>query len=1015
MDNVINNDILHSGVAHDENPPGRGSGRYEWGTGENPNQHKFDFLSEVERLRKNGFTDEEIAKALISPNSKVGELNQLIFARTSITTDQVKQLRARGLTEKQIAQQLLGAGASVNDLKAKIAIAEKRERHELISKVTELYAKTKTDANPEGNKSEVARQLGLSESTVRGLLKAGKEEKDQKYWQTAEALKKAIAESPVGIIDVSKYTEHDLGVTDNTKKIAIALLQEEGYVKTWVAVDQMGTNHQTSMMVLTAPPGEGETIHDMYRKAQINKLEISGVKEYSPDGGVNFFVPEPPSSMSSDRIYIRKASEGGSDKDGVIEIRPGLKDLTLGDSQYAQVRIAVDDSHYMKGMAIYSNDIPKGYDVVYNTSKPDDWPMMGPNKDEEILKRLKPDKDAPFGATIKAGGQTYYEDPKGKYVLDENGIYRKAKKGEVGQYSLSPVNKINDEGDWDKWSRTLSAQFLSKQPLQLINQQLDFTVKDKKSELDKILSLTNPIVKKHLLEDFADQCDKQAADLSASGIKNQAYQVILPVTKIPENEVYAPNFKHGDTVALVRYPHAGLFEIPILKVNKNNEAGKAIIGNSRDAIGINPKTAAILSGADFDGDTVIVIPMKSNNIKIKNRKPFKELMDWDFHNIYRLPENAKPVKESTKQLEMGKVTNLIADMTLAAAPDEDILKAVKHSMVVIDCVKHRLDIKQSEIDNDIIALKKEYQGVNSKGQAKGASTIITRAGSEGYVKQRKEIRRESEMTPEELKAFRAGKKIYRDTEKVIDKVRIKDPEKMTEEEKQRFAEGKKIYRESTPRYKTEKIQKMYLTDDARTLMRDPNNQKEVAYANFANALKTIAQEARKEYRSIKPTPVDPKARATYKTEVEELKQALKKAQANHPKERRAQQLANKLLREKLKSNPELEFDKEHYGREKNRLLTYARSVYGAHSEKIVITDKQWNAIQSNALSSSTVSSIFMKSDKDRFKQLALPKNKKSLSKNDVSLAIAMKNSGMYTNKEIAEKLGISVSTLYEYL
>lgn len=331
MGNVTNNDILHSGVAHDENPPGRGSGRYGWGTGETPFQHQFNFLSEVNRLRKEGFSDDEIAKVLISPKSKAGELKQMIFARTSITTEEVRKLRNAGFTEKQIAEKLLGSDASVSDLKAKIAIAEKREHQEMVKKVTEEYAKTITDANPQGNKSEVARKLGIRESSVRGYLKAGAEGKDQKYWQTADALRKAIAESPVGIIDVSKFTEHELGVAENTKKVAIAILQEEGYVKTWVSVPQLGTNEKTSMMVLTAPPGEGETIHDMYVKAQRNKLDISSIKEYSPDGGVNFFVPEPPSSMSSDRIYIRRASEGGSDKDGVIEIRPGLKDLTLGD------------------------------------------------------------------------------------------------------------------------------------------------------------------------------------------------------------------------------------------------------------------------------------------------------------------------------------------------------------------------------------------------------------------------------------------------------------------------------------------------------------------------------------------------------------------------------------------------------------------------------------------------------------------------------------------------------------
>lgn len=1014
---LMNNDILHTGVAHDENPPGRGSGRHPWGSGENPYQHQFTLYSEVERLRKNGFTDDEIAKALIGPKSKKSELKATIFAQTQVSKAKVEQLRQAGKTDKEIVDIVLGKdmGFTVNDLKAKLAIADKRERQEMVKKVTELYAKTITDKNPEGNKSEVARQLGIRESSVRSYLNEARASNSIKYWETADKLKQAIEKSESGIIDISKNTELSLGVTDNTKKVAVALLQEEGYVKSWVKIPQMGTNNSTSMMVLAAPPGEGETIHDVNVKIQKNKFNIASIDEYSPDGGVHFFVPEPPTSVSSDRIYLRKASEGGKDKDGVIEIREGTKDLSLGNSRYAQVRIAVDGTHYMKGMAIYSNDIPDGYDVVYNTSKPDDWPLKGPDKNKEVLKRLKDDPDNPFGATIKAGGQSYYKDPKGNYIQNGDG-YKKAKKSDTGdRYSLSPLNKINEEGDWDTWSRNLSSQFLSKQPIKLINQQINLTVASKKAELDDISNLTNPVIKKKLLTDFADQCDRQAADLSVKGVRNQAFQVILPITKMKENEVYAQNFKDGDTVALVRYPHSGIFEIPILTVNNKNPSAKKIMGKARDAIGINPKTAAILSGADFDGDTVVVIPMKSNNITVKNRPYFKELTDWDFHDIYRLPDNAPTPKDSMKQMEMGKTTNLIMDMTLDDAPDEDLIKAVRHSMVVIDCVKHRLDVKQSEKDNDIIALKKKYQGVGKTGSPKGASTIITRAKSEAHPNKRKEVTRESDMTPEELKAFRAGKKVYRETGEVADRKRIKDPEKMTPEEKARYEQGYKIYRQTKPTLRTEKIATMYTVDDAMDLVRDKNNPKEVAYAKYANTLKDLANKARTESRSIKPTPVDPVAKKAYTTEIAELNSMLKEAKSNSPRERQAQRLANKLMQEKLKNNPELELDTEHYSREKGRVLTTARSAVGAHKDKIYITDNQWKAIQSNALSTNTVYEILMNSDTDRFRELATPKNKTSLSKAQIAKAKAMLDSGMYSNAEIAESLGISTSTLYSYL
>lgn len=155
-------------------------------------------------------------------------------------------------------------------------------------------------------------------------------------------------------------------------------------------------------------------------------------KYHSEDGGETFKKLQRPSSMSSDRVYIRYGDEGGLDKDGVIEIRRGVADLNLGKSHYAQVRIMVDDSHYLKGMAVYSDDIPEGYDVVFNTNKKSGTPKM------KVLKPIKDDPDNPFGASIKANGQSTYI-------------------GEDGKEHLSPINKLKEEGDWDTMAKNLSA------------------------------------------------------------------------------------------------------------------------------------------------------------------------------------------------------------------------------------------------------------------------------------------------------------------------------------------------------------------------------------------------------------------------------------------------------------------------------------------------------------------------------------------------------------------------------
>ena len=52
---------------------------------------------------------------------------------------------------------------------------------------------------------------------------------------------------------------------------------------------------------------------------------------------------------------------------------------------------------------------------------------------------------------------------------------------------------------------------------------------------------------------------------------------------------------------------------------------------------------------------------------------------------------------------MGKISNLITDMTLLGASEDKLARAVRHSMVVIDDEKHHLDYKQSEKDNNIAA------------------------------------------------------------------------------------------------------------------------------------------------------------------------------------------------------------------------------------------------------------------------------------------------------------------------
>lgn len=952
-------DLIHSGVAHDDNPPGRGSGRYGYGTGENPYQHQYDFIA------------------------------------------QEKKLKAQGIPENMRAKMLLGEKAKSIDLRAELTIAKNQIDKGNIQTAMKLYEKT-------GSYSEVGRLMGKNESSVRTLLKRAVAEKQDRYTNTAEMLKEACKKQG-GMIDVSKYSELYLGVPKHTLDVAVAMLEKEGYLKSYTSYDQLGTNNKTNLVILAEP---GLTHKDVYQ----NRYNIKGVVEFTPDTGKTWWAPEFPESVDSKRIYVRYAEDGGVEKDGVIELRKGVEDISLGGSKYAQVRVAVDGTHYMKGMAVYGEDIPDGYDIVYNTNKKRGTPMKdgsavynpedGTWSGKEVLKRMKidnktgeVDRDNPFGALIKSpkdrdgeimpGGQRHY--------TDEN-----------GNDKLSPINKLQDEGDWDSWSRNLASQFLSKQPLKLINQQIKVSTDQKKQELDEILKLTNPVVKKRLLEDFADGCDANADDLSVKGFKNQAFQVLLPIPQLKDDEIYAPRFQHGDTVALVRYPHGGIFEIPKLKVNNKNEHAKAVMENATDAVGINQHVAEILSGADFDGDTALVIPMRSNGINISSSKPLDGLKNFDPKALYKLPDDAPWMSSKTKGIQMGVVTNLITDMTVAGASDDDICRAVRHSMVVIDAQKHHLDYKQSAKDNDIDDLKRRYQGVNKQGKpGGGASTVLSRASAKVKVDKLKETVNTKDMTPEELKRWNEGKKVWRPVNEKKKKL-ISDPAEMTSEERELYNAGKKVYR-VTNENRQEDRTRMSLVDDAMELVRDPSNAKEVAYAKYANELKSLANQARKEYRSIKPTPVNKESRDTYSKEVASLMDKLRNAELNNPKERMAQAIANGILSQKLADNPGM--DVEHKKRAASVALSQGRAMVGAKKDKIDITDEEWEAIQANAISNDRLSRIVQNSDIDKLKQRATPRNSGSLSSSQEARIKQMVSTGLYTQGEIANILGVSASTV----
>lgn len=866
----------------------RRSGRYPWGSGAKKSRNASDFLSTVDVLEKDGFNEKQIAEYF-------------------------------GLQTKQLRAYKSNAHNEVRAAKAAMA----------------LRLKDKGYSN-----SEIGRRMGINESSVRSLLDPAISMRKNASTNTAEMLEKEIASKKY--IDVGGGVENQIGVSRNTLDNAVEQLRAKGYTYHYLKVEQLGTGKFTSIKVLAAPDVT-------YKEVKDNQSKVTSPGFYSEDLGQTVVGIKPPSSISSKRILVNYGDQGGSDKDGVIELRRGVKDLDLGAARYAQVRVAVDGTHYLKGMAMYSDDIPKGYDVIFNTNKNSSTPKL------DVFKKMKDDPENPFGATIRQ--KTYI--------------------GKDGKEHLSALNIVNEEGDWNTWKKTLSSQMLSKQSTALAKKQLKLAYDIKKEEFDEICSLKNPVIKKCLLDKFADNCDSSAVHLKAAGLPRQASKVILPFPEMKDSEIYAPSYRNGEKVVLIRYPHGGTFEIPELVVNnKSNKKAKGLIGNAQDAVGINPRVAERLSGADFDGDTVLVIPV--GKVKIKTSAPLKGLKNFDPKVAYPgYPGMPKPGEKGSgfdKQGKMGDISNLITDMTIKGAPADDIAAAVRHSMVVIDAEKHNLNWRQSYLDNGIANLKAKYQGASNAG----ASTLISRAKGDKRVPKRKDGYK---VDPE------TGRKIFTETGETYEK------------------NGKQVVR-------LQKSSKMYETEDAYSL--SSGTAMENTYADHANKLKALANSARKTSLTTKPIPYSPEAKAKYRQEVDSLNAKLNIALKNRPLERKAQLLANERVKLVRQNNPDM--DKDDIKKLKNQALTQARLQTGASKKArlVDITDREWEAIQSGAISTNKLSQIIQNSDLDILKQRSMPRESRGISDAKRARAKMLESNG-YTLAEIADSLGVSTSTISKVL
>lgn len=985
----------------------RRSGRYPWGSGEDPYQHGQDFLSRVDELKKTGWKE---------------------------TTENIK--KEFGMNSTQYRREKM------------IATEERR-----------LYqVSTAKSLREDGlNNSEIARKMGTNESTVRGWLNQDSTSKLTQTRELANQLKKLADD--YRMVDVGAQVNRELNVSRERLDTALYMLQREGYHVYGGGVPQVtNKGQQTNQKVLAKPDVKHGEIYD-YDK-------VHTIKDYiSRDGGQTLEKKFTyPSSLDSKRIQVRYKEDGGEQRDGLIELRRGVPDLSLGDSRYAQVRILVDGTHYMKGMAVYSDDLPPGVDVIFNTNKSKSVSKM------DTLKKIKNDPENPFGSNIKdadQGGQYWYDPKTGKRVS--------ANDTSVKNKKLGLINKRADEGDWTEWADKLPSQFLSKQSNQLAKKQLDLAKAEKTAELDEIMQLNNPVIKKYYLNKFASNCDAAAVDLKAAALPGQKYHVMIPINTLKDNEVYAPQYEQGSKLALIRYPHGGTFEIPILTVNNKNPDARRWIGvNSIDAVGVNKHNADRLSGADFDGDTVMCIPThdRKGKVRISSQKelpglkgfdpkftygpdPNKKTVDKDGNEYYyRGDRKYKAMNDRLKQKEMGVVSNLITDMTLAGATNDELARAVRHSMVVIDAEKHHLDYKQSEIDNNIAALKKIYQPkYNDDGDLigyGGASTIISKAKGVQRVDKRrgqpkinvKDSKDYDPTKPEGSLLYNTaydkdlyyvestynkqsgirtvtttnGKKItYNMNNKAerdkYDPVMTKDSKtgKVTFKSK----DGTLSYRTNK---RTQDSTKMAETDDAMTLVSKSRHPMELLYADYANSMKALANKARIELVNTKNLQYNPTAKKVYQKEVSSLNSKLNDALKNAVKERQAGRLAAAEIKRIQEADPSLTSDD--IKKLSQRSLSKYREEVGSVSRRkraMIISDKEWEAIQAGAISNNKLEQILNNSDPDVLRERAMPKSNKGILSTAQINRIKRMDASNFTIADIAKKMNLSPSTISKYL
>ena len=223
MNPVAEDILMHYGMP-------RRSGRYPWGSGEDPYQHSGDFLSRIEELKKTGWT----------------ETPENIKKEFGLTTTQYRTEKANAKDERRMLDVARAKSLKEDGLGA----------------------------------TEIGRIMGKNESTIRSLLNESSEIKMKKARETADFIKEQIEKK--GMIDVTSGVERELGVSKEKLNQALKLLEEEGYPIYKGGIPQ-ATNpgQQTNQRVICKP---GTDHKDIYNYENVHPL----TDYISKDGGSTF-------------------------------------------------------------------------------------------------------------------------------------------------------------------------------------------------------------------------------------------------------------------------------------------------------------------------------------------------------------------------------------------------------------------------------------------------------------------------------------------------------------------------------------------------------------------------------------------------------------------------------------------------------------------------------------------------------------------------------------------------------